>query len=533
MKSILAVNAVLGVQILTSISLFAVHASLYAAGSVDALIQDLKSSDTNVQSRAIVALASAGARAVEPLLTAAANDPTVRPDQSSLYTQALGKIGVPAVEPLSAALKDRNANKRRVAAIALGETVNVGAVRPLLDAIADPDNLGGGCANQAVAALAKIGTPAIEPIAALLRATPSIGSDQVRGLEARALGGMRNEQALDVLVSLFQGRDPDAGGQGLAEMGSMATDTLIHGLRNVDARIRVYAAQALRSVKDPRAIEPLIHALRYDSWVPVRNAAALTLAMYKDTRSVEPLISALKSTDLYLRDNVSSPFQDWEAAVEPLMDALADDDENIRSGAACALGQMRNPPIDRLTTTLKNKNATLRQMSAMALGVAKKREVVDLLIAALKDDIAAVRAESARSLGKIGDQRALAPLAELVADSETNVRIAAAYGLGETEGIRICEPLLGALRERRLEIVAGAYAYLIRRAEPASEAVLVAALDRFGTATMAEDFLNSGNDELAAGGKIWAREHGWLLAEFNSPTSKRMPGLLYPKWGSK
>ena len=53
--------------------------------------------------------------------------------------EALGKIGRPAVEPLIAALKDRNSDVRRYAAWALGEIGDARVVVPLIGALKDED----------------------------------------------------------------------------------------------------------------------------------------------------------------------------------------------------------------------------------------------------------------------------------------------------------------------------------------------------------------------------------------------------------
>jgi len=51
----------------------------------------------------------------------------------------LGKIGSPAVETLSEALKDQTWTDRAVAAQALGESKDPRALEPLIAALRDPD----------------------------------------------------------------------------------------------------------------------------------------------------------------------------------------------------------------------------------------------------------------------------------------------------------------------------------------------------------------------------------------------------------
>lgn len=60
------------------------------------------------------------------------------------------------------------------------------------------------------------------------------------------------------------------------------------------------AAQALRMLKDPRAVEPLIETLK-DAYPGVRGAAALALGLLKDPRAVGPLIETLKDEEGLVR----------------------------------------------------------------------------------------------------------------------------------------------------------------------------------------------------------------------------------------
>jgi len=108
-----------------------------------------------------------------------------------------------------------------------------------------------------------------------------------------------------------------------------------------DARsIRRDAARALGELEDPRAVEPLIAALKDESF-SVRKAAAEALGKIGDTRAVEPLSAALKDKDsdvrkaaaealvslyrnaslsetakqtiLAYRSKITSPHTDWES----------------------------------------------------------------------------------------------------------------------------------------------------------------------------------------------------------------------------
>lgn len=72
------------------------------------------------------------------------------------------------------------------------------------------------------------------------------------------------------------------------------SEPLISILKDKDFwRGRQEASKALGELKDPRAVEPLIAALK-DEMDPVQSSAAKALGKIKDVRAVEPLITALK-----------------------------------------------------------------------------------------------------------------------------------------------------------------------------------------------------------------------------------------------
>ncbi len=69
-----------------------------------------------------------------------------------------------------------------------------------------------------------------------------------------------------------------------------------------DARVRWHAAGALGEMRDTRAVEPLIHALKDESPY-VRFTTAKALGEMGDPRAVEPLIEALKDKDGKVRES--------------------------------------------------------------------------------------------------------------------------------------------------------------------------------------------------------------------------------------
>ena len=84
---------------------------------------------------------------------------------------------------------------------------------------------------------------------------------------------------------------------------------------------------------------------------------------------------------------------------------------------------------------------------------------------------------------------------------------------------------MAALKHENLEIIAGAYSFFIQKGASGSEALLIKALDKYGTRIlwMAQDYLNCGNDLLVNAVKNWTRKHGYSI-----DTSPSHSG---PRWG--
>ncbi len=119
-----------------------------------------------------------------------------------------------------------------------------------------------------------------------------------------------------------------------------------------------------------------------------------------------------------------------EPAVEPLGQALKDEDANVRRRAVGALGKIGDErAVELLIQALKDEDEDVRWRAADALGKIGDERAVEALIPVLKDDgyaikgdyITYVREKAAEALGKIGDKRAVEPLNQLLNDSNAHI----------------------------------------------------------------------------------------------------------------
>ena len=84
--------------------------------------------------------------------------------------------------------------------------------------------------------------------------------------------------------------------------------------------------------------------------------------------------------------------------------------------------------------------------------------------------------------------------------------------------------LLDALKDKNVEVIAGAYSFFIRKSISGSEDLLIQALNRYGTRIlwMAQDFQDCGHPPLVNAVKKWAAENNYRI----DPSS----GHSGPKW---
>ena len=140
--------------------------------------------------------------------------------------------------------------------------------------------------------------------------------------------------------------------------------------------------------------------------------------------------------------------QTTSGALQALIDALKDSDDQVRKQAAWALGMKGgHRAVDLLVAALKDGSAEVRAEAAWALGMQGNDRAVEPLIAALKDSDAHVRSQAAWALGMRGDSRAADALIAALEDGNANVRAQAAWALGMIGSQKAVEPLNAAMKD--------------------------------------------------------------------------------------
>ena len=133
-------------------------------------------------------------------------------------------------------------------------------------------------------------------------------------------------------------------------------------------------------------------------------------------------------------------------AVILLIKALGDRDCTVRERVAVALGKIKDArATDALIQALNDEDPRVQWAAAYALGELRDTHAVEPLVDALQYCV--VPLEIVTALGKIGDTRAVEPLITVLTDVNSNAREGAAIALGRIGDARAIKPLEHALTD--------------------------------------------------------------------------------------
>ena len=234
-----------------------------------------------------------------------------------------------------------------------------------------------------------------------------------------------------------------------------AIEPLIGALKDRDSAVREAAANALVSVGDTRAITDLTNILwAADENSTTRKAAVNALASIRDKRAVIALSNTLlfpeaNSTVRKAAMNALAGIRD-KRAITAFCNALKKGNFFIRRDAIEALDKIGNSrAIELLINVLKtDDDPMIKEKAAKALGKINDIRVVESLIHALKYPSFGVRMEAAKAIGAIGDAMAVMPLIKQLEEDVPIVQEKLAEALGKIGDTRAVEPLISLLNNK-------------------------------------------------------------------------------------
>jgi HEAT repeat protein len=267
-------------------------------------------------------------------------------------------------------------------------------------------------------------------------------------LAAEALGHMgpaAGEAAPDLVQVLNGGNEAlrSRAINALAEIGPGAVPLLITVLKQQDAAVRAGAADALGGM-GPRAKEaiPALAAMLSDPDRAISEHAAFALGRI-GTAAVPELIRVARRGDGYSTDRAATAFSQVNlktdtCIVRELARTLGDVNEEpgVRGFAAKALGNMHEnaqSAQSEIIRALGDENNDVRTAARWALGQIGPT-AIPALREALKDGSPRIRAGAAFALGAVGPaaEDTVPALLQAMKDEDRTVRIDAILAIGKT-----------------------------------------------------------------------------------------------------
>ena len=294
-------------------------------------------------------------------------------------------------------------------------------------------------------------------IAALEDADP-----EVRKEAAGSLGRSGDPRAVEPLIGAL--KDPDhevveTAADALVALGDPAAEALMDLLENDDTYLSLWAVEILKKMNDPRAVEPLLAALRKKpSLVTVEAADALAGI---GPAAVPALIDTLGDSSEQVRGWAALALGKIadKGAATALVKILGDEALSVRQIAVWALGEIADPEtVEPLAASLQDATSGIQKEAADAL-VKIGQPSFDALISALGSADAFARKNAARALGGLKDPAAVKPLAKLLAKGEAGASEEAATALAEI-GEAAVPALIKALSSKKPAVAKSAAAAL-------------------------------------------------------------------------
>ena len=331
---------------------------------------------------------------VAPLLDRLSND-----DQWAVRRRAAGALGLLAdvavehgvVPRLIAHLQDRDEVKAACVE-ALGRIGDVSAVEPLVNTLLTNRR---GAPSELRIALTALGVPAIPTI-------------------MRALAAPEAEVRLIATQAVAEIGGPSA----VVPLGSMLTDNSV--------AVRRVAADALRGSADERVLPQVAAALGDEDW-RVYHAARDALASV-GTPAIPVLIDALGDENPRVSSMAQQALARIGAATLPALKVALTSPSEVRAHwAAIAMGEIGYDAVDYALQVLKDRTwpVTARAQAAAALGRTGAGDAVEPLMEALRNQEPQVQTAAINALSRLADERATEALVSALLSRSERVRDAA------------------------------------------------------------------------------------------------------------
>ncbi len=411
---------------------------------IPTLAQELGSVDEWASPRLAQVLTSFGKLAVSPLLVTLQTSNNL--NASIWAAQVLGKLAdTRAVTPLLARLHDRSERMRMSAAIALGDLQDRRALQPLIDVILrDPI---AAVRAQAASALGRIGDSEALPLLVIALGDPEYWM-RFRALEAIEVLKPEDPTPLEAALN-----DPNAE---VRRRAAFALDRLgfleqhFEALESTDPEIAFGGREQLILVGRAGLSERLIRQIDADK-PSVRAHIATILGAVGAPEHTTSLVGLLGDAELKVKCAAIRALGDLRThgTAFHLVPHLSHNDPAVRDAAVDALMKYPGEELESLRgqiiSLLHEESDEIRVGAARVLAVVPNESVDKALIGALKQRYVEVRFHAAQALAARRCVAAVDALAECLDDVSPKTRLAATDALGSLGTDGAVQHLLNAI----------------------------------------------------------------------------------------
>jgi len=270
------------------------------------------------------------------------------------------------------------------------------------------------------------------------------------------LGRLGDPRAIETLTKAFKYKSFHTKLDAVSALGdigdTLVASTLLEAIVNPSLEISLTAVESIGKIRDHKVIPHLKSLLNHPS-LQVKINVALALYILGEKCAFQILIDALamKHTgSFYAIVEEMGNFQET-LAVEPLIAMLNKEDTHsfTRKEILDALGKIGDDrAVESLLTALKNKDISVRNKAAEAIGKIKGTDLSFDIIEALYDSLRRGCLQAALVLASIGDTRATPHLIKSlkVSDDDDGCKIVEALGkLGDAS---VVMPMIKTLKRK-------------------------------------------------------------------------------------
>ncbi len=219
-------------------------------------------------------------------------------------------------------------------------------------------------------------------------------------------------------------------------------DELLKQLESEDSTDRHEATWKLGGLEDAKAVETLVGLLKDPSPL-IKDEAVNSLARIANEEVVKAVVPLLYSHEVYIR-NISLEILSrlGEVCLPELSARLGEEDEDVLKFVIDIIGLIGNhEPVPKVIPLLKHKNPNIRAAVAVAFGKMYATEAIEPLLEALNDDDEWVKFSVLEALGTIGGAQVTEKLLDVFRAIDVS-RIAAIDALSQLAEPKDCEKVM-------------------------------------------------------------------------------------------